>query len=205
VSFFDDVSHAIGTDGSGGGAVVEIGKALGTGDSSSGLLNNPGVKEAAAVGALVYGVPAGLEYLGTTAGELAAGAYDAAAGLAGSAYDTVSGLSLADLGGALHTAAQTTGEVLALTKALGPGKTSSTPYYPQSVVYANSGYPSSNPVSGGNYGGISVPQNQTPKNATIASGVSVGGAGVSDSVKIAALITLLSLGLYYGAGLHKRG
>lgn len=75
MSFFDDISHAIGTDGSGGGALVELGKPLGFADSSSGLLNNPGVKEAAAVAALVYGVPAGIEYFGFgSAGAAGAGA-----------------------------------------------------------------------------------------------------------------------------------
>jgi hypothetical protein len=83
MSFFDDFSHFIGTDGSGGGAVVDAGKALGFGDSTTGLLNNPGVKEAVVIGGVVYGVGAGAGLFGsaeaaTTAAEI--GATSAATG-----------------------------------------------------------------------------------------------------------------------------
>lgn len=112
MSFFDDISHAIGTDGSGGGALVEIGKALGTGDSTTGLLNNPGVKEAAVIAAMAYGVPAGIEYFGASAA--ASGASASTAGILGS---TAYGVDMAALGSTIVSGAKTASSVLGVVNA----------------------------------------------------------------------------------------
>ena len=80
VSFFDSISRAIGTDGSGGGALVELGKPLGFANSSEGLFNNPGVKEAAILAAAYYGGSAFLNSgAATTAAEIGASASSGAA------------------------------------------------------------------------------------------------------------------------------
>lgn len=82
MSFLDSFSHAIGTDGSGGGALVDLGKPLGFANSSEGLFNNPGVKEAAILAAAYYG---GAYFLSAgeaaTAAEIGATASSGAAAL----------------------------------------------------------------------------------------------------------------------------
>ena len=112
VSFFDSISRAIGTDGSGGGALVELGKPLGFANSSEGLFNNPGVKEAAVIAAMAYGVPAGLEYFG--AGAAAGGASASTAGVLGS---TSYGLDVAALGSTIVSGAKTASSVLGVVNA----------------------------------------------------------------------------------------
>lgn len=113
MSFFDSISRAIGTDGSGGGALVEIGKALGTGDSSTGLLNNPGVKEAAVIAAMAYGVPAGIEYFGASAA--AGGASTSTAGVLGT---TTYGVDMAALGSTIVSGAKTASSVIGAVNAV---------------------------------------------------------------------------------------
>ncbi len=122
MGFFDSISRAIGTDGSGQGALVELGRPLGFRNSSEGLFNNPGVKEAAAVAAIAYGVPAGFEYFaGANAGGAAgtAGAF-ANAGVLGS---TSVGIDLAAVGSsaisALNTGAQIVGGINAIKSLTG--------------------------------------------------------------------------------------
>ena len=112
MSFFDSISRAIGTDGSGGGALVELGKPLGFANSSEGLFNNPGVKEAAAIAAVAYGVPAGIEYFGASAA--AGGASASTVGVLGS---TSYGLDVAALGSTIVSGAKTASSVLGVVNA----------------------------------------------------------------------------------------
>lgn len=160
MGFFDSISRAIGTDGSGGGLLVDIGKPLGFADSSSGLFNNPGVKEAAAVAAIAYGIPSGIEYFGLGSAGAAAGAagagegllaLEAVAPLGSSAVASVTAGGAATAGGltfgglangalsALNTGAQIVGGVNAIKSLSGGGAATARPNSVLQPVYVGGG------------------------------------------------------------------